>query len=338
VTGAAQFAFANARVRAMKSRLLRPEDAAALRGCQTPAARARVFQELVGVDGDDFPELSGVLFSRLVADYGKVLRSYPTGSDLFLALLRLHEVENLKLGWRALAHGHPGERWLPYWQALGPLEILKRDRWQELASLRQVVGLLRGTPYAEITATTFRSHEADPAAAELAFDHWGSTRLLCAAQALPSEERTARELVLALVRERDLDALHRGVTTYGLAPDLAIGCAVLLPTALRADELAQLMDSTLGSEPLWAHLPRRLVRDPRGVANWSGLRRTLRHERGAACRRAFMQQPFQLGPAVAFLLLREEEVRSLIALAEAQGEAALDNALNHVLAASMMGT
>jgi len=338
VSAARQFAFGNARVRAMKARLLGPEDAAAIRGCGTSAARARAFQELVGIDSDDPPEVFGALFSRLIADYGKVLRSYPSGSGLFLALLRLHEIENLKLAWRAVARGYPADRWLAYWRALGPLESLKRDQWRDLASLRQIVGLVRGTPYAAIVSTTFRSHEADPAAAELAFDHWASRELLSAAQALPATERRARELAVALLRERDLDALHRGITTYGLAPDLAIGCTVLLSNELRAEALAKLVEATVESEPLGPHLLHRLVRDPHGITNWRALRHTLRCQRREACRRAFLEHPFQLGPAVAFLLLREEEVRGLIALTEAQGQTAVDEVLDHVLAASLMGT
>lgn len=142
---------------------------------------------------------------------------------------------------------------------------------------------------------------------------------------------------MALVRERDLDSLRRGVRYYGLAPDLAISTAVLLPNEMHSENLHQLAEWTPESGPLGPRIPRQLVRHATGVLDWDALRRALRNTRRHACRRAFMQYPFQLGPAVAFLLLREEEVRGLIAFAEARGEAELDGLLNHVLAASMMG-
>lgn len=338
MTVAARFAFGNTRVRAMKSRLLRPEDAAALRTAAARGALSAFFQEIVGIEADDAADIFKLLLGRLVADYETVLRSYPSGTDVFLALVRLHEVENLKLAWRALTHAHPAERWLPCWRPLGRLEAIGRDGWHEAGSLRQAVALLRRTDYEEVAAAVFRRHEADPPAAELAFDRWASTRLLEAARALPPQERTARDLVLGLVRERDFEVLFRGVRSYGLAPDLVLGAAVLLPTELRYDDLRLLAEWTPEWGSLAALLPQGLLRDTSGIADRDAFRRALRSARRHACLRAFMQQPFQLGPAVAFLLLREEEVRSLTALAEAQGDAGLDDFLTDILAASMMGS
>jgi vacuolar-type H+-ATPase subunit C/Vma6 len=338
VTGAAQFAFGNTRVRAMKSRLLRPEDAAALRTAAKRGAFFALMQDIVGIEAENAAEVHIALFGRLVADYEKILRSYRTGTELFLALLRLHEVENLKLAWRALAHALPAERWLSCWRPLGRLEVLKLEDWREAGSLRHAITMLRRTPYEHIGAIIFRAHEADPTAAELAIDRWASTRLLEAARALPPAERSAADLVFRLVRERDFDILFRGVWSYGLAPDLAISTAVLLPAEVRRADLQLLAKWTPEWGPLAPLLPPRLLRDTSGITDPNALRRALRAARRHSCRRAFMEPPFQLAPAVAFLLLREEEVRGLTALAEAQGNAALDDLLTQVLAGSMMGS
>ena len=99
---AARFAYGNARVRAMKSRLLGPLDASVLRSAPSLAA-------LAGALGIPAPagarQLHAGLFEHLVRDYGKVIAGFPRGKSLFLALLGLHEIENLKLGWRARAGG-----------------------------------------------------------------------------------------------------------------------------------------------------------------------------------------------------------------------------------------
>jgi len=338
VTAAAQLAFGNTRVRAMKSRLLRPEDAAALRAAAARGALYPLLQDVVGIEADNAADLYISLLGRLAVDYDKVVRSYRTGTDLFLALFRLHEVENLKLGWRALVHDRPAERWLPSWRPLGRLEVLRREDWREAGSLRQAVSLLHGTPYEQIGTAVYRAHEDDPSAAELAFDRWASSCLLQAAQALPAAEQTARDLVLQLLRERDFEILIRGVRSYALPLELAVSGAVLLPAEIKRAELELIAGWTPAAGPLGALLPPRLLRDCTGVADPAAVRLALRTARRQGCRRAFMEQPFQLAPAVAFLLLREEEVRGLTALAEAEANTAVDDLLAQVLAGSMMGS
>lgn len=337
MTGAAQFAFGNTRVRAMKSRLWRPEDAAALRAAAARGAQFAYLQEALGYEAQDPAELFVAIFGRLIADYDKVLRSYATGDALFLALARLHEVENLKLAWRALAYAHPAERWIACWRPLGRLETLRREGWREAGSLRQALGLLHGTPYEQIGSAVFRAHETDLPAAEMAFDRWASTRLLEAARSLPPAEHRARDLIFQLLRERDCEVLFRGRSSYGMALDLAIGSTVLLPAEVRRPELQLFAAWTPEAGSLAPLVPPRLLRDPAGVTDVRSLRRALRIARRQSCRRVFMEQPFQLGPAVAFLLLREEEVRGVTALAEAEASSDVTDVLADVLAGSLMG-
>jgi hypothetical protein len=63
----------------------------------------------------------------------------------------------------------------------------------------------------------------------------------------------------------------------------------------------------------------------------------LRRERLRQCRRAFTGDPFLLAPALAVVLLAEEEVRAVRALVERRGDASLDEALQRTLAASQIG-
>ena len=64
---------------------------------------------------------------------------------------------------------------------------------------------------------------------------------------------------------------------------------------------------------------------------------SLRRERLRLCRRAFVGSPFLLAPAVAVLLLAEEEVRAVRALVERQGDEGLDAPLLRALAGSQLG-
>ena len=73
------------------------------------------------------------------------------------------------------------------------------------------------------------------------------------------------------------------------------------------------------------------------VRGWSELHLHLRRQRRLLCTRAFRGSPFHMAAAVAFLLLREEEVRALAAMAEARGGPPEPQVLDRVLAASAMG-
>ena len=64
---------------------------------------------------------------------------------------------------------------------------------------------------------------------------------------------------------------------------------------------------------------------------------SLRRERLRLCRRAFVGSPFLLAPAVAVVLLAEEELRAVRALVERQGDETLDPPLLRALAGSQLG-
>jgi hypothetical protein len=77
-----------------------------------------------------------------------------------------------------------------------------------------------------------------------------------------------------------------------------------------------------------------------GLASVSGIAKdviSLRRERLRLCHRAFVGSPFLLAPAVAVILLAEEEVRAVRALVERQGDESLDPPLLRALAGSQLG-
>jgi len=78
-----------------------------------------------------------------------------------------------------------------------------------------------------------------------------------------------------------------------------------------------------------------------GLTSVSGLPddvTSMRSERLRLCRRAFVGNPFLLAPAVAVILLAEEEVRAVRALVERQGDESLDPPLLRALAGSQLGS
>jgi hypothetical protein len=73
------------------------------------------------------------------------------------------------------------------------------------------------------------------------------------------------------------------------------------------------------------------------AADWDGLFLRWRRARYQMCARAFLHQPFCLAPAVALLLLAEEEPRAVAARLDAPGDTTDTPSLRFALAASALG-
>ncbi len=313
MTSAGSRAYAHSRVRAWKSRLLRREDVLPLFTASDPASMRRALSALE-FDAD-----------KLTRAYEMTIRGYRHDAPLLLAMLRLHEIENVKLLWRAVARHRDLPTIRRLWVSLGPLASI-RPEVQEATTPRQLAEQLRRTPYEQIARDVVRAHGDDVGAAELAFDRWASQRLLDEARKLPREERLARQLVEMLVRERDSEIFRRGQRWYGLSEAAVNVERASAPNVGRASARRQVNAPLDGLKPV----PHGLKPVPQDPA-------LLRRERLRLCRRAFIGNPFRLAPAVAFLLLAEEEVRGVRALVERQGDSSLDAAVTRALAGTQFG-
>jgi hypothetical protein len=234
---------------------------------------------------------------RLLRDHELLAGAYADARELFAALAGLHEVENLKLAWRAVRRGIPAERWVPLWRPLGALTGLRLSDCREAGTLAELADRAAKGPWGEVVAAAARrgsEAEATPDA-ELAFDRFASRRLVRAARALPRREHAAASLVLGAARARDLEVLCRA-PARGLTPALAASACALLPEELGAPAVQEL-----------AGQPRELER----------LLAAARRDRQVACRRAFLAPPFLLTPAVALLLLEGERIDQVTAVVEA---------------------
>ena len=333
-------AYAHARVRALKSQLFGAEMIGRLRAARDSRLLCAVDGEAAG-DVDvrtDGADLSRRRFRHLVACYRVVLTSYPSGQPLCLALLRLHEIENLKLVWRARARSHPFDRWGALWRPLGTLERIHLETCRDQTSLLGLVASVRATPYGEIADATLRAHADDLLACDLALDRWSSASLLEAADGLGHAEAAARALALCVVRERDLSLLRRGASAFGLSTDAVIGSLVLLPRELSRDELTRLATWSRQEGSLVRTWPRAWRPVEGSGADWDSVLLSVRRARRHACRRAFLGSPYCVAPAVALLLLQEEEVRGIVSIQESAGYRDADLTLERVLVASAMGT
>ena len=326
-------AYALARVRSMRGELVSPETALVLRGAGGARGVATAFEAL-GLDAADPVASRRVLDARLGHRLHKLARLYPEAEELFRALAALEEVDNLKLGWRAVARHLPAARWLPDFRDLGPAATLHPEHFRGMGALYEVRDALARTPWGAVVARVVRTHEDDLAAAALAFDRAAGRRLVAAARALPAAEHLARGLALDAALDRDLQVLARA-RAHGLGPEAAVGALALLPDLVRPAALRALAEHE-GVGALGPKIPRALLRDAGGVVTFADLLAARRTHHRVACFHALRTGGFTLGPPVAFARLAAAEVRALTAVAEAGGDPSLGEVASSVLAASAL--
>lgn len=233
MSGPAALAYGYARARARKSRII---PAAVLVGLVTADQPALTIPGWRDVEDDhDAAALVSLLYPRLIDDYVTMIRAYPAARRVLLALARLHELENVKLAWRAALGSIPPAQWRDCWRPMGALETISRMVCEATSSPRHVARAFVGTPYETIAKVVSSAHPGDLAAAEIAFDRWGSRELADATRALPESEGAARDLLWRIVRERDTALMERAVGPLGLAPESAVRMTTILDRGTRDD-------------------------------------------------------------------------------------------------------
>lgn len=302
MTSAVRFSAGYARVRALKSRLW------------TALDRPLVLRAGVQPDGRPLSGDPANVFPELMRWYAIVMRMYPAGRVLVTWMVRIHEIENLKLLWRAALRGRPPLR--TCWRPLDPMATI--DFEPRTSDPGELVHRLARTPYGAIARTLLRSHPADLPAAEIGLDRWAWTGLHDAALQLPPRDAAARRLALLLILEHDLDLLRRG-TSFGLDADLVAKSTVALSRTCRIPALSAAASWQPADGPLARVLPASLLRLAPAAADWDDVLRGARRARLSACRRAFVEWPFQLAPAIALLLLRDAQARAAVSLSAARG-------------------
>jgi hypothetical protein len=301
VNAPVRFSTGFARVRAMRSRLWTPLDRALLLRAGLEPGGAPLSGELA------------VVLPRLIGWYVVVDKVYPAARPLTACLLRLHEIENVKLLWRAAIRGRQPPR--ECWRPLDPRATVRYvDRALTAAGL---IRHLARTPYAAVAHALMRSHPSDLPAAETGLDRWAWLALDAEAARLPRRERAAADLVRLLVIEHDLDLLRRGAG-FGLEADLVAKATIVLSSLHGVRALAPLAAWTPAAGPLHASMPPRLAARLGAPGGWDEAIRRIRRERVRACRRAFLGWPYQLAPAIALLLLREAQAAAALSLAAAR--------------------
>ena len=205
-------AYGQARARARGAAILSEPAAIAMAGA---AAITRIAGWRDLGPNDDGSATLAVVYSRLIDDHVVMRRAYPEARTALAALLQLHELENLKLLWRAAVRGTAEAEWRGSWRPLGVLQTIPLDSFAGPLTLASLTGTLQATRYGELAAATRQAHGQDVAAAELAIDRFGTASLVSAHDRLSQRERSARRLLRAVIDHRNARLEERTSTTVG---------------------------------------------------------------------------------------------------------------------------
>lgn len=228
---AAQRAYGFARVSALKSRLLTRDDVTAFR-CTTDERASQRAAEALGLESDE------KRFARLISRYRTVLRAYTEATPIVRAMLQIHEIENVKIAWRAAIRKIDSGRWQPLLRDLSDVTSCDMTALRDASSLYEIVQALERTSLHDIAREIYSVHGNDLAAAELAFDRWASLQILQSVDHLGSAERLARDIAIEVVRERDDEVVGR--TNYGFSPAAVDAARVLGRSAPPRQDLIRL--------------------------------------------------------------------------------------------------
>ena len=329
MSGRGQRAYANARIRARRAALLGPDALPALRGLGGARALHQGFVAL-GLDPGDPLAFTRSLYARLGHDHAFVAALHPDRPALFEALVAGHEAHNLALVHRSAVRGLSLERVLPL---LRPVGAITPESVGTATDAGERLSTVSVPAWKAPLEATRRAHGEDPLAFELALDRIATRALVDAA----SEAEDAAPLVLALARDRDLSLLSRGQPAFGLPASAVVAGLCLLTEEHPVKVLTALAEWTPADGPLAGRLPKTLRPSDTFPADWEALVDARARWLGRQCTLSFRRRPFGLSPSVAWLLLREAEVRALIALAEGAGLESAAARVDRKLYASALG-
>lgn len=339
-SGVSAYAALNARVRAMYSSILSPQDLAGL-------AEAPDFPALVGLlkqaaygpylenlKEKDLTPRSAVIQikSRLADAYRSVISMAPgQARPLIIQLYRYYEVDNLKAVLRGIVTGPSRDQEVPLWDQvrgvlfpLGPTTVLPAQAMVEAGNVTTAVELLRGTPYYDTLSFAMKRYSAEqslfPLEVALDLNYW---RQLWqeASQLLGQDQAQALRVIGSLVDMNNLMWVIRYRIYHRLSEEELINYTLPFGYHVRDEDIRAIAagaDISSTVERVYPDLTdvNALLEEPR-----SGLPKLELHLKRHVmkqCMAAFIGNPFHIGLPLAYLVLSDLEIQDLTVLIEAK--------------------
>ncbi len=327
------YAGINARIRAMYATLLSPEEWTELvNAVDFPALlgllrRTSYGSYLARVEDKDLTPRRVVyqVNSQMADTYTTVIRSAPDQTcPLISELYRSYEEENLKAVLRGIRAGAAWSQVRYVLFPIGPMGVLPGEAMLETGNITPAVELLRGTPYHTTLAYAMERFNTEqslfPLEVALDLDYW--RRIWKDINDLPKDDREwAARIVGLLLDVNNLMWAIRYRVYYKLSEEEIINYTLPLGYHVRPQDVTAVATGADIAQVVSRLYPKItdvpvLLTDPRkGLPELEvQLLRSVREQ----CREAMVGYPFHIGVILAFLILKQFEIKDLTVLVEAK--------------------
>lgn len=332
-SGVSGYAAISARVRAMYSSLLSPQDFARLSDAPdfstliTQLKQTAYGPYLENLKEKDMTpqKVDSAIKGRLADSYYSVIHMAPEHArSLLKHLYRYFEVQNLKAVLRAIITDPSWERVQDVLFPMGTMTVLPAQAMVEAGSVAAAVELVQGTPYYETLSFAMKRYSAEQNLfpLEVALDLYYWRQLWQEAKKLQGQDREqASRIIGSLMDVNNLMWVIRYKIYHGLSEEEVINYTLPFGFRVRDEDVRAIaagadLASVVGR--VFPGIPdlNALLEEPR--AGLPKLEIELKRRLMQQCLAAFTGNPFHIGIPLAFLVLSELEIEDLTVLIEAK--------------------
>lgn len=332
-SGVSGYAAISARVRAMYSSMLSPQDFARLSDSpDLPTLVTQLKQTAYGPyletlkEKDLTPQkVDLAIKGRLADSYRSVIQMAPEHARPILKqLYRYFEVQNLKAVLRVILIDPSREGLQDVLFPMGEMTVLPAQAMQESGSVAAAIELLHNTPYYDTLSFAMKRYSAEQNLfpLEVALDLYYWRQMWQEAKKLPGQDRVqASKIIGSLMDVNNLMWVIRYKVYHGLSEEEIINYTLPFGYHVRDEDVRAIAagaDLAMVVGRVFPGIPdlNTLLEDPRqGLPQ---LEVILRRRLMQQCLSAFIGNPFHIGVPLAFLILSNLEVQDLTVLIEAK--------------------
>jgi V/A-type H+-transporting ATPase subunit C len=332
-SGVSGYAAISARVRAMYSSLLSPQDFARLSDApDLPTLISQLKQTAYGPYLENLKEkdltpqkVDLAIKGRLADSYSSVVQMAPEQArPLVKQLYRYFEVQNLKAILRAVVTDPSWERVQDVLFPMGSMSVLPAQAMVESGSVGSAIELLQNTQYYDTLSFAMKRYSAEQNLfpLEVALDLYYWRQLWAEAKKLQGRDREqASRIIGSLMDVNNLMWVIRYKVYHGLSEEEIINYTLPFGYRVRDEDVRAIAagaDLAAVVGRVFPGIPdlNTLLEEPRrGLPQ---LEVILKRRLMEQCLSAFIGNPFHIGLPLAFLILSNLEVQDLTVLIEAK--------------------
>jgi V/A-type H+-transporting ATPase subunit C len=344
--GVSGYAAISARVRAMYSSLLSPQDFARLSDSPDfPTLIAQLKTTAYGPYLESLKEkdltpqkVDSQIKGRLADSYASVIQMAPQHAKRILKqMYRYFEVENIKAILRGILTNSSWERIGEILFPMGSMSVLPAQAMVESGSVGSAIELLQGTMYYEPLSFAMKrfSSEQNLFPLEVALDLFYWRQLWAEAKKLQGQDREqASRIIGSLMDVNNLMWVIRYKVYYQLSEEEIINYTLPFGYRVRDEDVRSIAaGADLGSVVgrVFPGIPdlNTLLENPR--VGLPQLEILLKRRLMQQCLAAFTGNPFHIGIPLAFLILSQLEIEDLTVLIEAKSSQMAEEEYSHYL-------